>query len=243
MKISIFRSPFLVIIAISCQVNWASAADYEVTFTGNWRNSDDIVVGWDWTLPAQIRPADNSGIFNLNTSVPPDFPGNHLKQVNAIWSELEPTEGNYDFSSIIDEIDDPRYDGIMLNVRGMVVAIEDFDGVPLYESEISAPSWLSKTVPLTTEDYLHDFRITNMNIYHPRVTSGYIRLIQALGRTNISRNPKLKGQIIHGVSKSRGEEWTGEQANRPEAVAAMEEIIIMSPRRAPRMWGIKARDI
>src|SRR3989337_2527501 len=101
MNITRYQSVFLAILAIGFQSNWVSAADYDLTYTGKWRNSDDIVAGWGWSLPGEVRPASGSGIFNLNTRVPADFPGNHLKQVNAKWSQLEPAEGKYDFSSII----------------------------------------------------------------------------------------------------------------------------------------------
>jgi hypothetical protein len=230
MHISNVRMFVFAIVAVGGQVNLASAADYDVTYTGNWRNSDDIVSGWDWTLPAWIRPAVNSGIFNLNTSVPRDFPGNHLKQVNAKWSDLEPTDGQYDLSSIIDELNDDRYEGVMLNVRGLVVDIRDLNGDPIYESEISAPKWLSDGAPKTTEGEKNGFFVTNMNIYDPRVKAKYIRLIQEIGKSSIPGSPRLMGQIIHGVSSSRGEEWTGTQASRPEAVRAMEELI--------NAWGI-----
>lgn len=205
--------------------NSAAAADYELTFTGKWRSGDDLVDGWDWTLPASVAPAKNSGIFNLNTGVPSDFPGHHLKQVNATWRDLEPTEGNYDFSSILNELNDSRYDGVMLNIRGMVVSIEDANGKPAFSAGVTAPEWLSKSASKTSEGLRNGVSITNMNIYDARVKDRLIKLIRRLGQSSIPGHNRLTAQIIHGVSSSRGEEWTGTQASRPEAVAAMEEII------------------
>ncbi|MEX2123295.1 MAG: hypothetical protein WD795_05350 [Woeseia sp.] len=225
MSIARFRNIVLAILLVGCQSNWAAAADYELTFDGKWRNSEDIVNGWDWSLPAEVRPAPGSGIFNLNSRVPDDFPGNHLLQVNAKWSELEPTEGHYDLSSIIKALNDSRYDGVMLNVRGMVVAIVDTNGNPIHQREISAPEWLSKGAPTTTENSDKGFRVTNLHIYDPRVKAKYIQLIQEIGKSPIPGHPRLKAQIIHGVSSSRGEEWTGTQSSRPEAIAAMEDLI------------------
>ncbi len=204
----------------------ALAADYEETYSGGWRNSDDVVFGWDWTLPGTARPAKGSGIFNLNTKVPPDFPGNHIKQVNAKWRELEPSEGNYDFSSILRELDDAKPGGVMLNVRGMVVAIKDGNGNPAFQAGVTAPKWLSATAPKTQEGLRAGANVTNMHIYDPRVKARYIKLIQAIGDSRIPGHPKLIAQIIHGVSSSRGEEWTGTQASRPEAIAAMKDIIL-----------------
>ncbi len=226
MKISSSKRFFFVFLAGIFHMSWASAANYDLTFTGNWRNSDDIVTGWDWTLPAEVKPARNSGIYNLNTSVPPDFPGNRLKQVNAKWSELEPKEGVYDFSSITKELNDPKYDGIMLNVRGMVVAIEDGNGKPAFQAGVTAPKWLSATAPKTKERLRAGAAVTNMHIYDPRVKSKFIKLIEKIGRSTIPGHPRLKAQVIHGVSSSRGEEWTGTQASRPAAEKAMADILV-----------------
>ena len=226
MKLYGYLSRAFAIVALGLYANCVAAQDYDQTYDGVWRGYDDVVPGWDWSLPPDTRPAEYSGIFNLNTSVPPDFPGNRLKQVNAKWRELEPTEGNYDFSSIREHLDDPRYQGIMLNVRGMVVAIEDENGNPTREGEISAPRWLSDSAPKTQEGLKNGVRVTNMHIYDRRVKSKYIQLIEAIGRSGIPENPRLKAQIIHGVSSSRGEEWTGRQASLPEAIDAMEELIV-----------------
>lgn len=203
----------------------ASAADYDQTYTGGWRSTNDIVTGWDWSLPPGVAPAKNSGIFNLNSRVPDGFPGQHLKQVNARWSELEPTEGNYDFSSILRELDDRNYDGIMLNVRGMVTAIHDANGNPVSANAISAPAWLSRQVATIEEPLKNGVRITNMRIFDPLVKAKLILLIEELGKAGIHANPRLKAQIVHGVSHSKGEEWTGVQASMPEAEAAMKDII------------------
>lgn len=200
-------------------------ADTDLNFTGKWRNSDDIVNGWDWTLPDGKKPAPNSGIFNSNTSVPAGFPGNHLKQVNARWKDLEPTEGNYDLSSITKELNDPNYDGIMLNIRGMVTDSVDPSGNKKWPEGITAPEWLSRSAPTTREGEHAGVFLTNLNIYDQRVKSRLIKLINVIGNSSIPGHPKLKAQIIHGVSKTRGEEWTGKQADRPEAEQAMKEII------------------
>jgi len=143
----------------------ASAADSDLTYSGGWRGSDDIVSGWDWSLPSGIKPTAGSGIFNLNSKVPAGFPGNHLKQVNGKWKDLEPAEGKYDFSSIFAALSDPNYDGVMLNIRGMVVSIVDANGNPALSSEITAPAWLSQSAPKVTEPLRNGVRITNLQIY------------------------------------------------------------------------------
>ena len=203
----------------------ASAADSDLTYSGGWRGSDDVVTGWDWSLPSGVKPATGSGIFNLNSRVPAGFPGNHLKQVNARWKELEPVEGKYDFSSIFAALNDRNYDGVMLNIRGMVVSIVDANGNPTLSSEITAPTWLSQSAPKVTEPLRNGVRITNMQIYDPRVKTKLLQLIKAIGSSGIPGDERLVAQIIHGVSGSRGEECCASQNNVTAVYATMQEVI------------------
>ncbi len=203
----------------------ASAGDTDRTYTGGWRGSDDVVTGWDWSLPSGIKPTAGSGIFNLNSKVPAGFPGNHLNQVNAKWKDLEPADGKYDFSSIFAAMNDPNYDGVMLNIRGMVVSIVDANGNPALSTEITAPAWLYPSVPKVTEGLRNGYRITNMQIYDPTVKAKLLRLIKAIGNAGIPGNPKLVAQIIHGVSSSRGEECCATQNNAAAVEATMQEVI------------------
>jgi hypothetical protein len=203
----------------------AYALDTDRTYTGGWRNSDDVVTGWDWTLPQGVKPTEGSGIFNLNSRVPANYPGHHLKQVNAKWKDLEPVEGRYDFSSITAHLNDRNYDGILLNVRGMVVSITDTNGNPIHTSEITAPQWLSQSAPKVTEPVRHGFRITNLKLSDPRVKSKLIALIEAFGRTSIPGDKRVVAHIMHGVSGSRGEECCATQGNASATYAALQDVI------------------
>jgi hypothetical protein len=214
------------VVLASCLVSiGALAADTDRTFTGGWRQSDDIVTGWDWSLPPGVKPAEGSGIFNLNSNVPANFPGFHLKQVNATWSELEPVEGRYDFSSITSALNDRSYDGVLLNVRGMVVSIVDANGRPALPQEITAPIWLSQSAPKVTEPLRNGVHITNLQIYDSRVKSKLLQLIKAIGSSGIPGHERLVAQIIHGVSGSRGEECCTSQNNANAVYSAMHDII------------------
>lgn len=217
--------PKLVAILIGCLGSVPALADTDRTYTGGWRNSDDIVTGWDWTLPAGVRPSEGSGIFNLNSRVPAGYPGNHLKQVNAKWRDLEPVEGRYDFSSITRELNDTNYDGVLLNVRGMVVSITDSNGMPVHSSEITAPTWLSNSAPTVTEPVRHGFRITNLKISDTRVKSKLLQLIRAFGNSGIPSNRRIVAHIMHGVSGSRGEECCATQGNASATYSALEDVI------------------
>ena len=174
---------------------------------------------------AGVRPSEGSGIFNLNSRVPAGYPGNHLKQVNAKWRDLEPVEGRYDFSSITRELNDTNYDGVLLNVRGMVVSITDSNGMPVHSSEITAPTWLSNSAPTVTEPVRHGFRITNLKISDTRVKSKLLQLIRAFGNSGIPSNRRIVAHIMHGVSGSRGEECCATQGNASATYSALEDVI------------------
>lgn len=223
-KLASFGPRFFVLLA-AMLASTPALADTDRTYTGTWRSSDDVVTGWDWSLPPGVRPAEGSGIFNLNSRVPSEFPGRHLKQVNAKWKDLEPVEGRYDFSSITRELNDSNYDGVLLNIRGMVVGIEDLNGRPIHPSEITAPAWLSQSAPKVTEAPRHGFRITNLQIYDARVKSKLLALIRAFGNTDIPGNPRVVAHIMHGVSGSRGEECCATQGNANAVYAALQDVI------------------
>ena len=124
MKFTIGCNLTLGFLMLGLQTGWAATpTGHEDTYTGPWRATEDIVDGWDWTLPSGVDPAPLSGVFNFNAPRPPGFSGNHLKQINAEWRDLEPTPGRYNFDKLIDEINDAAYDGVMLNVRGLVWAM------------------------------------------------------------------------------------------------------------------------
>ena len=61
-----------------------------------WRATDDIIDGWDWSLPPGVKPDPSSGVLINKRKVGPDFPGRLSRQVNWSWRELEPEEGRFD---------------------------------------------------------------------------------------------------------------------------------------------------
>lgn len=191
--------------------------------TNPWIPDDEITVnGWDWTMPPNSVPHPRSGIFqNSNGDTPAYLQGFELNKVNADWVDLEPSEGNFDMTIIEDGLADNNFDGVMLNVRGTVVSIHDQDsGDPVFESSWSAPSWLqSPTYP--PEDGASNGRYLNLLISSSRVDNAMRALINEIGG-QFADHPKLFFQIIHGVSDTRGEEWTGSQANTQTAIDAME---------------------
>ena len=216
MKLVRFDISFLVLIATCAFAQIASAADTDRTYTGGWRASDDVVAGWDWTAPPDAAPAGNSGIFTINNNAyPSGWPGHRIRVVNATWRELEPSPGNYDFSSIKNALNDLSYDGIFLNVRGFVTSI------PEHPSEVTAPTWL-KGPTYTTNNKT---TITSLIAYDSNVKAKHFALIAALKNSGILTSSRIWGQIIHLPSSTRGEEFETMQGNEPATTAAAIEYI------------------
>lgn len=65
-----------------------------------WRETDDVIDGFEWSLPPAVRPAARSFIKGFYSSNPRTFPGHLLGVVDVTWREIEPEEGRYAFAAI-----------------------------------------------------------------------------------------------------------------------------------------------
>jgi len=221
MKLLRFNISLLAFVAACAFAHIASAADTDRTYTGGWRTSDDVVTGWDWTLPPTVEPAAASGLFTINNNAyPSGWPGAKIRVINATWRDLEPSPGNYDFSSIKNYLDDPNYDGIFLNVRGFVTSF------PNQPQEVTAPSWA--TVANGYPTYTTNGgvgAITSLVAFNANVKTKHLALIAALKNSGILTSPRLWGQIIHMPGASRGEEFNTDQGNVTASTAVAIEYI------------------
>src|SRR3989344_1166066 len=62
-----------------------------------------VAEGFDWGLPASVKPTENSGVWILDEENP-DIPQIKIASKRLYWSKLNPAEGVYDFSSVRDAI-------------------------------------------------------------------------------------------------------------------------------------------
>lgn len=175
-----------------------------------------IRIGYDWSMPAGATPYARGGVFQSGTSWPTFWAGNKLAKIDAQWADLEAVENTYTMSWITDAFTAAiaaGNDGCMLNVRGNVTAIEDEFGDPYLPEQITAPSWMFSEA--TWQEGLHSSgaRITNLLISNATVKQNILDLINAFDTANIAADSRLFGSIIHMVSNSQGEEFTGGQAD------------------------------
>jgi beta-glucanase (GH16 family) len=205
---------------------------YAETVAQPWRNTDDVIDGFDWSLPPTVNPSPQSWIKKLGAS-PATYPGNLLGVINTTWANLEPEEGRYDFSGIANEIRKLKakgFRGIELHIRGSVWEAEYYDGkgdlippektAPSQQASrrqaISAPRWLANhlapaklTEPRPGKILPGSRLLVNCDIFQPDYHQRYLKLIEALAKSGLPQAPELAVVYIHMVSSSGGEENDG----------------------------------
>lgn len=172
-----------------------------------WIGKDTMITGWDWSLPASIKPssksllciARNFGLRRNKIMQLPDvnFPCNPVISHWVNWRLLEPQEGNIDFQPLIDNIKLAHQKGYGSIVRIHFSAI-DF-----------APDWIKKyNIPIRKEKRENPKK-TNYEVSHPEFHSRYIKFINALGESGIPQMQEVKGLFLGYASPSNGDEGIG----------------------------------
>ena len=158
-----------------------------------------VAAGWDWSLPAGIKPAPYSGFvtwgktrFSEMITVQGIF--------NVGWRQSCPGPGEYDWKPIRDAIDQARALGmrIGLHIRGV--------------ERPSVPDWVIKkhSVPVLDVIPLQEnqpWRLQIVPPWHPGIRQAYAAFMEAFGKTGIPQRDDVVYGYIHGISPSRGEEW------------------------------------
>jgi len=195
-----------------------------------WRPTDDNISGWDWSLPPDVRASPRGWLAygsneDLNTPFPP---GNRVIALHLRWRDLEPRDGEFDFSAARARIARISAAGIGVNltILGAVWQFDktDRDGKVTQPSagngpNESAPRWLADHgVPLIKEKAITNnaspFQITNCDIFHPIYHERYLRFIRALGQSGIPALDAVKVAYLCDKSATNGEEgWT--EADQP----------------------------
>lgn len=237
MKFTIGRSALLAILVIGFQTGWA-AGEYDDNYTGSWRTTDDVVDGWDWSLPSTVQPALRSGVF-IGDSVsgfPAGFPGNKIRKADTTWRELEPSPGQYNFGPLLSAVQDSSFDGAMVNLRSAVWFTEESKKCGSASSCLAgknlrtAPDWICGGNPkVITESPKGPpgagFTQHNVDISQSCYKDGLIKVFDEMKARGIPAMPELKFAILHGPGDSKGEEWQGKQTGTSTGRAAMRDLI------------------
>jgi len=173
-----------------------------------WIGNDTIISGWDWSLPAGVKPASKSNlciarngglnrgkIENLPTV---NFPCNPVIAHWINWRDLEPEEGKINFQPLIDNIKLARQKGYKSIVR-------------IHFSAITfAPDWIKKyNIPIRKENSKNPPKVTNYEISHPEFHKRYLLFIDALGKSGIPQMDEVSGLFVGYASPSYGDEGIG----------------------------------
>ncbi|MCL5743888.1 MAG: beta-galactosidase [Acidobacteria bacterium] len=188
----------------------------------------DVADSWDWSLPPGTRPAARSGI-SIGGKAPANYPGKRLANVAWTWARIEPVEGRYDFDSLREAIlEASRHcDGVILYVRGSTWKTEILRNGKQVSEPGAAPEWLKTSyhVPTAPEarktNLATPFTVYNYEISSPEFHRRYLKMVEALGESGIPQMRQVMFAYVHGVSASRGEEWTPVQL--PPDAATMKE--------------------
>ena len=199
----------------------ASAADGTAA-PAPWRTVDDLVDGWDWSLPPGIRPTPYCGISRTRRPLP----GNRYVAVRSSWRECEPQEGVYDFGPLRERLRSlpEEYVGAELHVYASVHETKYFADRSLRTVKRTtpgtAPEWLVRKygVPIRPEkpktNIATPFQVVNLKIFDERYHRRYLRFVEAFGRSGIPQMPQVLLCYVHGRSASRGEEAGGRYEGR-----------------------------
>ncbi|MHC4996210.1 MAG: hypothetical protein ACYTGQ_14295, partial [Planctomycetota bacterium] len=171
-----------------------------------WRDSDDVIEGWDWSLPPGIEPAPRSGLIFAG-SEKRTLPGHKLLDVKVYWRDVEPEEGVYRFNELKQKLENPPEGvvGYRFHFFGTVAHKIERDGS---RSKGVAPDWLEKyDIPVIDMTSMEGrFQLFNYAIWHPEYQKRYLRVIEAMGRSGIPRVDGLRIVYVGAISKSWGEE-------------------------------------
>jgi len=184
-----------------------------------WNEVDHVVDGEDWSLPPSAKAASVSGVLISPRRVSADFPCSIVKSVVGTWREIEPREGEYDFSRFRQAILEASAGGtyaVKIGLQASVWETRYFrsltDKTIVRTTPGTAPLWMTRYgVPMIEEtpNSSIPFQLVNLDIHHPEYHQRYLKLVRAFGESGIPRMPEVRFVYLHDKSASRGEEgWT-----------------------------------
>ena len=169
-----------------------------------WRDHEDTVEGWDWSLPPGVTAVPDSGLI-FGRGERRTFPGNKLHDVAVFWRDVEPEQGRFDFDELRKRLANPP-EGIS-GYRFHFYATVGYRESKGRRSRV-APQWLEKyDIPLIGMTSMEGrFQLFNYPIWEPRYHQRYLRVLDALGKSGIPQLDTLKIVYVGAISKSWGEE-------------------------------------
>ncbi len=156
-----------------------------------------ITSGWDWSLPAHVKPAPYSGFVTWS---PKRFHESiTVCGVHVSWKELNPASGQYRWDVLEGRIAANRANGMRTGLHLMGV---ERKGIPDWVIEQFHPPVID--VPTLSPN--QPWRLQIVPPWRPQVEKAFMEFLAAFNQTGIARREEVVYAYIHGISPSRGEE-------------------------------------
>ena len=186
-----------------------------------WRTSDDIIDGWDFSLPPSAGVSDKSLLCvsrNARSLPKVNFPANPVISLWVRWKDLEPKEGQYKFDKLLADIKTAEQAGYGVVIRPMTAVWESLAHPDeskttdrLRQSKKCAPDYLvaKYNVPRIRQKPKKNWRLVNLDVTNKDFHRSYLKLVAAFGRAGIPQMKSVKGIIVGYASPSWGDEGVG----------------------------------
>lgn len=167
-----------------------------------WINTDHVVSGWDWSMPAWLIPASSSklvlarnadlGTNRINNLPEVNFPANPVMTHWINWKAIEPSEDSYKWEQLIANINSCSAKGYKSIIRFMTCQVDR-----------SVPAWLNALNLPTRDDGL------NLDPADPTFHSKYLDFVADFGASGIPAMDDVVGLYVGYASTSWGDEGIG----------------------------------
>ena len=196
--------------------------DLDTIQAQQWINKDHVINGWDWSLPEFVNPSPRSLVglqrnIGWNKDYIPlnlNFKSNSVGILWVKWRDIEPTMGNYDFTPIINRINQANSIGSDIILRILCHSKSRGTGSNAL-SRGDAPLWLEDLGVnlLPKKEERHNL---NFDPSHPEFHKHYLMLVDEMAKTGIP--DMVKAAYVGYASHSFGDEGIGPHGeNNPEA--------------------------
>ena len=191
-----------------------------------WIDSDHIIEGWDWSLPAAVIPSSR-GIIGMEREIglgkvprlKPAYPVNPVFVQWVFWRELEPVEGQINWKPLLERIKQcEAYDQkIIIRILAHTYS---------YNEDITkghAPRWLEgKNISTANTKESTTGQWRSYDPADPVFHRYYIKLINSLRQSGIPQMKTVEAMYVGYASHSLGDEGVGplgmDPANEPQHV-------------------------
>ncbi|VGO20683.1 hypothetical protein [Pontiella sulfatireligans] len=179
-----------------------------------WRTTDDVIDGWDWSMPTEVQPAPNSlmglqrmiGLNKPIQKIETHFPVNAVTLHWINWRDIEPEEGVYRWDLVKARIEETRAQGSDSVLRILTSAKAMGKNGSYSREKGAAPRWLEKyDIPSHVEK--EGANNENYEVSHPEFHKRYIALIESFGKSGIPQ--MLRAAYVGYASPSFGDEGIG----------------------------------